>query len=98
MPLVHFMTNVADAVAFEPPDGSMVPKSSVPGAVVTLHRPEIFALTVRGAVPPAKAPLDITKPAAMTAEASTVNLMLFVAAFILCLQLRVKITGTRKNA
>jgi hypothetical protein len=65
----------------------MVPKSSVPGAVVTLHTPEILALTVSGVVPPAIALLDITNPAAMTAEASADSLMLFVAAFNLRLLL-----------
>jgi hypothetical protein len=88
VPLLHFMTNVVDAVAFEAPVGSMVPKLSVAGAVVTLHVPETCALTVRGVVPPAKAPVDIATPAARTAEASAVNLMLIVAARILLPPLR----------
>jgi hypothetical protein len=97
VPFVHFMTNVADAVMFEAPDGSIVPKSSVPGAVVTLHTPEIFALTVSGVVPPANALVDIVRHAATTAEASAVMLMLFVTAFILNLQLRIKVLATRSE-
>lgn len=83
VPLLHFITKVVDAVALTPLDGSMVPKSSVPGAVVTLHVPEIFAFTVRGVVPPAWTPLDTSKPAETAAQMSMLTRDCFKAAFIL---------------
>ena len=63
MPLLHFMTNVVDAVALTALDGSIVPKLSVAGAVVTLQTPKIFALTVSGDVPPAATPVDTSNAA-----------------------------------
>ena len=39
VPLVHFMTNVVLAVTLATPEGSMLPKFSVPGGVVTLQVP-----------------------------------------------------------
>jgi hypothetical protein len=41
--LVHFIENDVDAVTFTIPDGSMVPKFSMPGGDVTLHWPTTVA-------------------------------------------------------
>src|SRR3954463_4371388 len=82
VPLLHFITRVVVAVTLAGLDGSMVPKSSVPGAVVTLQVPEIFALTVRAAVPPAWTPLDTSRPAESAAQSSMLTRERFKTAFI----------------
>src|SRR3954463_8071558 len=82
VPLLHFITKVVVAVALTALDGSMVPKSSVPGAVVTLQVPETLALTVRGVVPAAWSPFDNSSPAERAAPTSMLTRERFKTAFI----------------
>src|SRR3954467_3252867 len=84
VPLLHFITKVVVAVALAPSDGSMVPKSSVPGAVVILQVPEIFALPVIAVPGPAAwSPLDTSKPAERAAQTSMLTRERFRTAFII---------------